>query len=160
MSLTNAEAYGLYQTIGKFQTRDDLPTKFSWALMRTKKRLKTFIDSFNELRQPNPRINEYETKRIALCEAACEKDEDGKPKVEKQNFVILDEAREKLNKDIEALRDGEFKDVFDEQEKKNKEIAELMKEDCDVELFKVSTEYLPSTISPNDLEVLEPMIEE
>jgi hypothetical protein len=160
MSLTNTEALSLYQTIGKFQTKEDLPTKFSWALMRTKKRLKVLIDSMDEIRQPPARMQEYETKRIALCEAASEKEEDGKPKVENNNFVIETEAREQLNKDIAALRDGDFKEMFDEQEKKSKDIEDLMKEECDIELFKVAPEFLPETMSPADLEILEVMIED
>jgi hypothetical protein len=114
----------------------------------------------DEIRQPPARMQEYETKRIALCEAASEKEEDGKPKVENNNFVIETEAREQLNKDIAALRDGDFKEMFDEQEKKSKEIEDLMKEECDIELFKVAPEFLPETMSPADLEILEVMIED
>jgi len=158
MSMTNKEAFILHAVIGKFEKEDKVPTKFAWALMRTKKKLKALVDSMNELRQPSEEIQEYEKKRIALCEEYSEKDEDGKPVIENQNYKILEGKREALDEEIKKLRD-ENKEAFDAQEAKMKELDELMEEEADVEVYKVKEQYLPDTISVGDLQILEPMIE-
>ncbi len=105
MGMTNSEAFTLFQVINKFGEKEDLPTKFSYALMRNRKRLQPLMETFNDLRKPPEKMTEYEDKRIEMCKESSDKDDNGEAKVEKGNFIISDEAKKILDEKLEAERE-------------------------------------------------------
>ena len=160
MSMTNQQAFVLYHTLGKYKDDHQLSTKFSWAVMRNRRKLQAFIDSLTDLRKPPVGLERFEAKRIELCNSLADKDESGNPVIKDSSFVISDANKQELNTKLEELRNGEFKAMFDEQERKRKEVEDIMKEPCDIEVYKVNPDYLPEKMSPAELEIIELIIQE
>jgi hypothetical protein len=179
MSLTNQEALSLNQTLMKYMHRQDLSGKFSYAVMRTVKKLRPVIETLQEMRAPVDGFQEFEDERVALCEKFAarqpELDEQGQPKkddegnviltdkphVQANQYIIPDESRQELDKAIEELRSSEkHSETMKRMEDQETRLKEALEEDADVELFQVKLEYVPDNVPPSEMTILDPMIAE
>ncbi len=174
MSLTNQEALQLHSVIGRYMGRQDLPGKFSYALMRTMKNIKPVVDTMNELRKPVEGYDKFETDRVALCESyadrAPELGEDGKPVKNNENkavltdkphiqnnqYVIKPDSMKELNEKLDELKASEaHAETIKLVESREKEVQDMLSLDSEVEAFTCSSEFIPDNISPNELTILE-----
>ena len=53
--------------------------KFAYSVLKNKRKLEEEIKLFEEVIKPNPEFEDYERKRIALCEVHSDKDTEGNP---------------------------------------------------------------------------------
>ena len=136
----------------------DVPnTKFAYALIKNLKKIDAEIGILNELKQANKTATlEYEKKRIDLCTKHAEKDEMGTPIIENNNYKILDVGT--FTKELEDLRNV-HSDDFDKQLKGEAEYINLLKEECDIDFYKMKPEDLPDNLTALQLEILEPLID-
>lgn len=149
----------LMQLGNSFNAVSDLKgVKFAYAILKNKKIIANELEVLQTLAKPNPKFREYETKRVALCEEYCDKDEKGKPKVEKNNYVGLEE-NEKFKEELNKLQE-EYKSVLDNQNKKREEYITLMQEEIEIDLYKVILDNLPEDITPKQLESIKLIVED
>ena len=97
----------------EYLAKKQLPVRLSYAIGRNR-------DVFAKEYQ------RYETERIKMCEMFADKDEDGKPIVENNNYQMTDEARQELNEALEEFRNTTEVDI--DIYKYNKKLDTLLNE--------------------------------
>lgn len=157
MKVTKRELIKIWNVLESIHF-SDLNKKFSYCIIRNKKKFKDEIDALKEVQAPNEKFLEYERKRLILCENLCERDESGKPILEKNNYVFTPENRIKVDEAIKDLAE-ENKDIIQEQNKRDKEFESILDEYFEVDVHKISFDDFPERISPSNLEALEEFID-
>ena len=82
----------------EYLARKQLPVRLSYAIGRNR-------DAFAKEYQ------RYEAERIKMCEMFSDKDADGKPIVENNNYQMTDEARTELNEALQEFRNTTEVDI-------------------------------------------------
>ena len=133
--------------------------KFAFAILKNRKKLETQIEEdksiFEEILKPSDGFREFETKRVDLCVLYSEKDQDGNPITENEQYKIIE--MEKFNAELTLLSDTHQEDI----ENRYKQVADynsLMEEDITIDFVKVNFEDLPTDVSEKQLRGLEFMI--
>jgi hypothetical protein len=123
--------------------------KFAYSVIKNKKKIEDEIKIFEEVIKPDPAYEEYELKRISLCEIHSDKDEDGKP------IVIADKYKltnvDIFNEELEKLKFN-YKDIIDERMKQINEYNKILDETMVIDITKISFNDLPENITPKQLE--------
>jgi len=127
------ELYNKIEKLNKIQN-----TRFSYALVRNKKKLFEEIDNFQksftateEMKASDLKVNELKAKFKG------------------------EELEEKLKEHYE-----ENKELIEQIKKLNKDYAEFLQTDIEIELFKVHLEELPKELNQNELEGIWLLIKE
>ena len=98
MKIKNYEAINTYAKLGGILNNYSFKARVCQVLVKNKNKLKEIVDNFEEARQ-------------TLVKSLADKDENGEPLVENDNYVIKD--REKLNKEFMELQTIETEIEFD-----------------------------------------------
>ena len=98
MKIKNYEAINTYAKLGEILNDYSFKARVCQVLVKNKNKLKEIVDNFEEARQ-------------TLVKSLADKDENGEPLVENDNYVIKD--REKLNKEFMELQIIETEIEFD-----------------------------------------------
>ena len=98
MKIKNYEAINTYAKLGEILNNYSFKAKVCQIIVKNKNKLKEIVDNFEEARQ-------------TLVKSLADKDENGEPLVENDNYVIKD--REKLNKEFMELQIIETEVEFD-----------------------------------------------
>ena len=89
MKIKNYEAINIYAKLGEILKNYSFKAKVCQTIVKNKNKLKEIVDNFEEARQ-------------TLVKSLADKDENGEPIVENDNYVIKD--KEKLNKEFMELQ--------------------------------------------------------
>ena len=98
MKIKNYEAINTYAKLGEILNNYSFKAKVCQIIVKNKNKLKEIVDNFEEARQ-------------TLVKSLADKDENGEPLVENDNYIIKD--REKLNKEFMELQIIETEIEFD-----------------------------------------------
>ena len=98
MKIKNYEAINTYAKLGEILNNYSFKARVCQVLVKNKNKLKEIVDNFEEARQ-------------TLVKSLADKDENGEPLVENDNYIIKD--REKLNKEFMELQIIETEVEFD-----------------------------------------------
>ena len=98
MKIKNYEAINIYAKLGEILKNYSFKAKVCQSIVKNKNKLKEIVDNFEEARQ-------------TLVKSLADKDENGEPIVENDNYVIKD--KEKLNKEFMELQTIETEVEFD-----------------------------------------------
>jgi hypothetical protein len=138
---------------------DKLNTQLAYAIYKNKKLLQDEVETIREIGKASPALVDFQTKRIELCKEFADKDEHKKPIIVGTDYKIISRKQE-FEEELKLLTE-DYKDVVSEQEAKNKEINEILKEDINGFAFrKIKLEWLPETISGAAIGVLDYIIED
>jgi hypothetical protein len=129
--------------------------KFAYAISKNITILEREIKALNKLSEPSPEFMEYDKKRLSVCSEFADKDKNGNPVIQQGNFLISE--RSKFDKAMAKLK-KEHKEAYDNHAKKLEEFDELMEEEANIELFKVSLEVVPDDINGEVLHSIMPII--
>lgn len=135
--------------------------RFSFAVAKNLKILENEVQPiYSTIQKPVEGSEEYEKERKVVIERFCEKDKNGKPKMEGNGqYKIPQENINGLNYELEQLG-GKYPDVMKRIQEKEKEIKKLLDEEVDLELRKIHLKDLPEKLSPAQMNILMPIIEE
>lgn len=98
MQIKNYEAINTYAKLGEILKKYSFKARVCQAIVKNKNKLKEIVDNFEEARQ-------------TLVKSLAEKDENGEPLVENNNYVVHD--KEQLNKEFIELQQLETEVEFD-----------------------------------------------
>ena len=129
--------------------------KFAYVSLKNKKKIEEEINLFEEVVKANPKFEEYEQKRIKLCELHSEKDSENKPIISNDKYKILDEN--KFNSELDVLK-KEYQDVINERIKQINDYNSMLEEEINLEFEKINFEHIPENISSKELESIDFMI--
>lgn len=124
--------------------------KLGYAIAKNRKAIMSELQDVKKVLEFDKNYEEYDKKRVVLCEKYCTKDDKDKPILKGNKYIGLDGNKE-------------FKDKADKLEKENQVLVDKQKEKVDTfnkmnkemiafELHKVSFEDLPKEISVGQTE--------
>ena len=132
--------------------KDIKNTKMSYMLFYNNKKITSEIEMIQKsFRQPIPEAQEYEQKRIKLCVEFSKKDDDNKPII--NNDIYLIDNLEDFNLKLKELQDF-YKIYIEEQEIINKENIEFLDEEIEIDFYKIKFDVLPLDLTPSQLNLL------
>jgi len=126
--------------------------KFSYFVAKNKVLLKSEFTALDEARKPSDEFTAFNTKRGELAQKMADKDDKGQPKIENNNFIIIEKIDE-FNKALEKLR-KKNEEVIEKQENKMKDFDSLLNENAEFQGTKIDLDDIPDNIEPFILEVL------
>lgn len=119
--------------------------RFKFAVARNLEYFVPEMNAIQETQKESPEYEEYLDKRRKLGEEFVDRDENGKPKVqlvEGQEVFIITEKKDEANaKVVELVK--EYAEVIEEKKKEISQFNELMEEEIEIDVCKISFEYLP-----------------
>lgn len=127
-------------------------TQFAVAVLKNRKKIEDEIILLEEVIKPNPIFEEYEKKRIVLCEVHAEKDVDGKSVIVGDKYKLVD--IDLFNIDLDKLKNN-YQDIIDERVQQINKYNNLLDEDIDIDLIKLKYDDLPENISAKQLESID-----
>lgn len=98
MQIKNYEAINTYAKLEEILKKYSFKARVCQSIVKNKNKLKEIVDNFDEARQ-------------TLVKSLAEKDENGEPLVENNNYVVRD--KEQLNKEFIELQQLETEVEFD-----------------------------------------------
>ena len=127
--------------------------RFKFAIVRNLEYFEPEMKAIRETQKHSPKYEEYVQKRQQLGEEYADRDEQGQPKlmmVEGQEVFQITEKKEEVNsKIVELIK--EYNDVIEEKKEEMQQFGELMEEEIEVDVCKISFEYLPEDADYNAL---------
>lgn len=133
--------------------------RFAFSILKNRKKLETQIEEdkliFDEILKPSDGFKEFETKRVDLCVLYSEKDDNGNPITENDQYKITDMV--KFNSEL-SLLSNDYNEFIEERYKQVSEYNSLMEEELVIDFNKVNFDDLPTDISEKQLRGLEFMI--
>ena len=114
--------------------------------------MKSDLEILDSVKKPTPEFIEYDTKRAKLAYDLADKTENGKPRVENNNFIIIEKVDE-FATELDKLKE-EYKVAIKDQEQKIKDFESVLDDDVKFDGVKVDLKDIPETIEPTILETL------
>lgn len=148
MIMTRNELLNFASLISKLNEMELNNVKTSYGIAKNIKLIADEVNATEKIR--NKITEEFENKRIEICEKFAEKDEEGNAKIVNNNYIGI--PNEMFNKEMDTFK-AEYQPKIDE-------LIEFLKEDVELDLYKMKLECFPNTLKPIDIAVLMPIIEE
>jgi len=126
--------------------------KFGYFIAKTKLEIKDEVLIMQEFKAPSESFKAYDTKRSELARDHADRNSDGSPKIQNQEFLItvkMDQFQEAL-----ANLKEEYKEVIEEREQQIKEFEEILDEETKFDGTKIDLKDIPDDIEPVVIEVL------
>jgi hypothetical protein len=153
IDMKRQEIYSIIQTIN---TVSDLKgVKFSYAIIKNKKKIEEEIKVLEEVVKPSEKYAEFEKVRIQLCEFYSEKDANNNPVVEENKYKITDQ--EVFNTELLKIKD-EYNTYITDRENQINEYNKMLSEDISIDFTKINFIDLPIDITPKQLEDISFMV--
>jgi hypothetical protein len=133
--------------------------KFAYVVLKNKKIVEEEIETLQKSVEMSLQFQEFERKRIGLCEQFSEKNKDGSPIIIINAYSIPD--RETFESEVSQLKNKYLECVL-EREKQLREYDKLLNEESDVinRLSKININNVPDDISATQLDAIKEIIED
>lgn len=137
-------------------------TNFSIALVKNIRKIEQEIEDLEKLRKQTEAYKEFlkEVQKIKL--EFADKDENGKPIVKKEKdreYFVMTENLTEFEKKIEELQDSDkFKDVINDQKKRDEKFMSALDKECDISFKKIKESELPNNLKFKTVYFLDFMI--
>ncbi len=151
INMKNRDVLDLHEALTTIEGRR-FSVKFGYFVAKNKVVLKNEYSALDEARKASPEFTEFDTKRATLAADNADKDEQGQPKIENNNFIII-EKFEEFKKALDDLKE-EYADAIKEQEQKIKDFEVLLEEEVEYKGPKIDLKDIPEQIEPSVLESL------
>lgn len=146
--ITRTALLNLANKLATLADKDIGNIKASYAISRTIKAISQEVSTIESLKEKITK--DFEDERTEICIKHCEKNEDGSPKIAEDNYVGI--PNPEFSEELQAL--------IAAHQPKIEEFNAFLKEEVEVDLFKLDVDTLPSNTTAMDLMVLEPIIKE
>lgn len=163
MLIKRKDVVHLLTFLGSFLDRS-MKVKAAYGLTKNKKSLESEAKCISEVQQkkaleiPRLELQEFETNRIQLLEELADRDEEGNAK-KVSNGYVLTTNKDEFTKRFEELT-AKYREFLDKNDLLEREFTDFLDEDVEVALLKVNVNDLPEVVTPRELEILEPMLQD
>lgn len=145
--------------------RDVKKTKLAYALLQNASRISKIMQPVEVVQAQidklnNTELTEYDTKRIDLCHEHAKIGEDGKPVIINVDGVEKFEManKEEFDKAFAELR-KEYKESFERQRELQKQLVEVLNEEVEIILEKISIDCLPPDMNLEEMEKIKDLLD-
>jgi hypothetical protein len=130
-----------------YLTSQKTDMRFHYKLYKNSQILEPEVKALQTINKSDAKFNEFEKKRLELCQLHAEKDEAGEPKKiiegQQERFLIADE--EAFTAEINKFKD-EYTDAIEAEEKRKAEFMSILDEEIELELIKIKEDAIPDNI--------------
>lgn len=139
--------------------------KFSYGIAKNKRIIEEEITILRETFKPSKEYEDFNKKRIELCVKHSTKGKDSNPVMIKdpitknEVFSMVGDDKKKFNSEFDKLKKENIK-FIDENDKQMLENEELLKEESNINLFKIKSVDIPDEISCAQMDIILELIEE
>jgi hypothetical protein len=165
--LSREQMFKLYGTVKNFMEKNntDFDKRFVYALYRNLDVLKGEVNSYLESEKPDKEYDEYQQLRRNILVKYSDKDESGNAiEIKLNNNMSQIQITNPDNKNNAVLEienlNNKYKDVIEKRRKEIEQLDELMKEDIEIDVCKVSFKYFPDQCNVLDHDGLRFLIKE
>lgn len=158
MKITRDKLLGLWALIERLGN-EKTSVRFHYLLLKTKRCLAPEVESVQKVTTTPEGYPEFDGKRLELCNEHCEKDDEDKPVLRNNNFIIKADEKETFDKSMEALKE-EYADVIKDAETRQKEFLELLNEEVEVDCPTIPMSIMPEEIVGRDLDLLFDLVDD
>lgn len=131
--------------------------EFAYAVFKNKQLIDNKLMEVDFIKNVSPEVIEYEEKRVKLCEDYSKKDDTGKPIIENDLYMILDQDTFK-GKMEELL--NQYKPFVEERRRQVELFNQKMNMPVEIQFVKIKKEQIPPQLNTaKDLESISFMIE-
>lgn len=157
MKVKNRQVVALWNVISKYSEMETKLIRFKYALAKNKRALTDQVEILKEAQTPGEKFRTYDTERLGLCQAYAQKDDEGNPKIEGNQFVMdnLVEFNEKL-----AKLQEKHEEAIEENSQQIKDFEKLLDEEVELPLFQIKFEDLPQDMDARDMEIMLDLIDD
>jgi hypothetical protein len=156
--MTNIEALTLNQQLPQLRTLTGV--KLCYALMRFEGRVKGLHKRVQKFTQTTEQDVEFETRRVALLEAHCDRDDDGKPILVKvnghQEFTGLKD-NEEFTTQFEELKE-EFAGTIATKEAQIRLQQQFLQQEVEFDVHQFEMAELPDSVTLEQMQILKPLL--
>jgi hypothetical protein len=133
--------------------------KFAYVVLKNKKLIEEEIETLQKSIEMSSEFQEFERKRISLCEQFSDKNKDGSPIITNNAYSIPN--REEFEAEVAGLK-NQYLECVSEREEQLRDYDKLLKEESDLldKLAKVKITYVPDDISATQLDSIKEIIED
>jgi len=138
-----------------------------WDIIQNQNMLKATKEETDMFIKPNDKLSEFEQKRMDICKKHCDKNEDGTDKIisvmvngnPTESFSGLDN-NEEFKAEFAELK-TEYEEVLKEREEQVKTFEDILNEEIDVNLKKLSVSMLPDEVLSGEIfQILSPILKD
>ena len=130
--------------------------KFAYGVAKNIGIIQPEIEALQKAINPTEDFSLFEKERIELAKNHSKKDDKGNPIIENNQFIMED--TEKFSKEFEALKEN-HKEAIYKREKQTEDYNNLLKEEIEINLYKIKISDVPQDISAKQLEGIFGIIE-
>jgi len=150
----------LFQVLTGVELVKDLKgVKFSFIMIKNKKKLLEEIQSLQKAAEPSGKGKEYENARIELCHKYCDKDDRGRSVMLDDGTFSGVEDNPEFHREITELK-KEMSEGYEERSKQVDEYNKMLDEEIAFKFYQVDFEDIPSDITPAQMEMIMPLVRE
>ena len=130
--------------------------KLGYAVARTKARLRPEVEALEEALKPDAAFQEYEEKRLALCQKFAQKDGQENPIIQGNQFVF-GENREAFDAEMVPLTQ-EYGHAIKDRQQQIEDYSASLKENITVEVHHVAEADIPGDLTVQQMGILYPLL--
>lgn len=145
------ELLSLYEALAKVEGRQ-FTVKFSYFIAKNKVLLKDEFAALEEAKRPSIEYTAYDTKRAELAHQFADREDNGQPKIENNNFIIIEKVDE-FKEALDKLKE-ENEETIEAHNQKLKDFEALLDEEVEFKGPKIDLKDVPQTVEPSILENL------
>lgn len=127
--------------------------KFAYAVAKNRRVVEAEVNAMQEALKPTKEFEEYDKKRIVICEKYCERDEKGKPLFDAQNNYKDVNGNPAFEAEIKVLKE-EYAEALDERRKTTEDYNKMLEEEIEFTFHKVLQDDLPKDITAGQLSAI------
>lgn len=119
--------------------------RFKFAINRNLEYFEPEIKAIRETQKDSSEYSEFLQKRQLIGKEFADRDENGNPKIqliEGNEVFLITERKDEANAKVSELVE-EYKEVLEEKEREMKQFKDLMEEEVETDVCKISFKYLP-----------------
>lgn len=150
--------YGWFESISD---RGDFSDIFKFFVLRNIDKLKeeiSAIRNFQSSLKPSDKFLEFDNERLQLVRLLAKTDENGEMILNGDKY-FMGENEEEFNTKYAKLTD-KYYDVIVEHDSKESSFIELIKEEIEIDITKITYKQLPKDINIQTLYLLQPFLKE
>ena len=148
-SLEWDKTYSALSKLGKLKG-----VKFSYAVAKNIGRIESHLKELELAIKPDQEYEQYDKLRVQIVEKHADKDENGVPIIEGNQYKV---DEEKIKQEIDDLND-KYADAIKYRERQMDEFQKMLNEDVGIEIHMIDKESLPDDISVEQMRIVEFML--
>lgn len=154
-NMTKQQALNLFFNLTKLNNLQG--AKFTYLIARNRIILEKVRIELDKFITPTDDYVKFDEKRLELAKSFAKLDEEKKPLVIGDQFVMRDQ--QEFDKAYDVLK-GENKEVVDQRSNQFKLYNEVLREEINPEFYKIKISDVPDNINSEQMEIITPFIEE